>query len=127
MPSERTEVAAAEVNGRTYVVGGYSGERALEIYDPVADRWAQEAASPHPVHHAAAVGWQGKLYVFGGYVDGWQPSAKAYDPAQDRWRALPDLPTPRGSPFRGRDRRQDSISSAEWRRAAGRADAARSF
>lgn len=38
MPSSRTEVAVAEVNGRIYVVGGFGGERELEIYDPTADR-----------------------------------------------------------------------------------------
>jgi Kelch motif protein len=97
---ETTEIAAAEVDGRIYVVGGYSGDRVVEIYDPAADRWTQGAAFPHSVHHAAAVGWNGKLYLFGGYVDGWKPNAATYeyDPPQDRWRPLPDLPTPRGSP-----------------------------
>src|SRR6266508_5220700 len=74
MPSERTEVAAAEVSGRIYVVGGFGGERELEIYDPAADRWSRGRAFPHAVHHAAAVGLNGKLYVIGGYVGGWSPS-----------------------------------------------------
>ena len=38
MRSERTEIAAAEVNGGIYVGQLDSGERALEIYDPVPDR-----------------------------------------------------------------------------------------
>jgi hypothetical protein len=33
MPSARTEVAVAEVGGKIYVVGGFGGERELEIYD----------------------------------------------------------------------------------------------
>jgi len=33
MSSSRTEVAVAEVNGKIYVVGGFGGERELEIYD----------------------------------------------------------------------------------------------
>jgi hypothetical protein len=74
MPSSRTEVAVAEVGGRIYVVGGFGGERELEIYDPAAERWSRGAAIPRALHHAAAVGLQGKLYVVGGYVDGWTPT-----------------------------------------------------
>jgi Kelch motif len=83
MPSERTEVAAAEVGGRIFVVGGFGGQRELEIYDPGTDRWSRGATFPHAVHHAAAVGLNGKLYVVGGYVGGWSPSDAAfvYDPA----------------------------------------------
>src|SRR5262249_50758032 len=100
MPSERTEVAAAEVGGKIYVVGGFGGELQLEIYDPASDRWSRGGAFPHAVHHAAAVGLDGKLYVLGGYGDGWTPSEKAfvYRPATQAWRALCPLPTPRGPP-----------------------------
>src|SRR5262245_12930074 len=41
MPSSRTEVAVAEVGGKIYVVGGFGGERELEVYDPGADRWSR--------------------------------------------------------------------------------------
>src|SRR5215208_5710966 len=63
MPSSRTEVAVAELGGKIYVVGGFSGEREVEIYDPAADRWSRGAAFPHEVHYAAAVGLNGKLYL----------------------------------------------------------------
>ena len=46
MPSARTEVAVAEVGGKIYVVGGFGGERELEIYDPAADRWSRGAVHP---------------------------------------------------------------------------------
>src|SRR5262245_18358460 len=46
MPSARTEVAVAEVGGKIYVVGGFGGERELEIYDTAADRWSRGAAIP---------------------------------------------------------------------------------
>src|SRR5512133_2781985 len=70
MPSARTEIAVAEVGGKIYVVGGFRGERELEIYDPAADRWNRGAAIPRPLHHAAAVGLNGKLYVIGGFRRG---------------------------------------------------------
>jgi N-acetylneuraminic acid mutarotase len=71
-----------------------------QIYDPAKDAWSRGAPFPHGVHHAASAGLGGKLYVLGGYVNGWTPSAEAcvYDPATDQWQRLPDLPTPRGSP-----------------------------
>ena len=85
--------------GKIYVVGGFRGERELEIFDTASGRWSRGAIIPRAVHHAAAVGWQGKLYVLGGYVDGWTPTdaVHEYDPAADRWRALAPMPTPRGA------------------------------
>jgi hypothetical protein len=56
MPSARTEVAVAEVGGKIYVVGGFGGERELEIYGSAADRWSRGASIPRALHHAAAVG-----------------------------------------------------------------------
>src|SRR5262245_65181522 len=55
MPSSSTEVAVAEVGGKIYVVGGFGGERELEIYDPAADRWSRGASIPRALHPAAAV------------------------------------------------------------------------
>ena len=82
MPSARTEIAVAEVGGKIYVVGGFRGERELEIYDPAADRWSRGAAIPRALHHAGAVGLNGKLYVIGGFVEGWTPTDEVheYDP-----------------------------------------------
>ena len=74
MPSSRTEVAVAEAGGKIYVVGGFGGERELEMYDPGADRWSRGASIPRALHHAAAVGLQDKLYVVGGFVEGWTPT-----------------------------------------------------
>jgi len=99
MPSARTEVAVAEVGGRIYVVGGFRGERELEVYDPAADRWSRGASIPRPLHHAAAVGLKDRLYVVGGFVEGWTPTDDVleYDLSSDRWRRLAALPTVRGA------------------------------
>src|SRR5262245_22070154 len=61
MPSERSEVAVAAVEGRIYVVGGFDGQTELEVYDPTVDRWTRGAPFPRPLHHAAAVGLDGTL------------------------------------------------------------------
>src|SRR5438552_9974603 len=87
MPSARTEIAVAEASAKIYVVGGFRGERELEIYDPSGDRWSRGASIPRALHHAAAVGLNNKLYVIGGFVEGWTPTDEVheYDPASDRW------------------------------------------
>ena len=99
MPSERTEVAVAEVSDKIYVLGGFRGELELEIYDPAADRWSRGAVIPRALHHAAAVGLNNKIYLIGGYVDGWMPTDEVheYDPANNVWRARARMPTPRGA------------------------------
>jgi N-acetylneuraminic acid mutarotase len=79
MPSARTEVAVAEVGGKIYVVGGFGGERELEVYDPAADRWSRGASIPRALHHAAAVGLNDKLYVVGGFVEGWTPTDDVHE------------------------------------------------
>jgi hypothetical protein len=94
MPSSRTEIAVAEVDGKIYVVGGFRGERELEIYDPSTDRWSRGASIPRAVHHAGAAGLNGRLYVIGGFVEGWTPTDEVheYDPASGRWQRLAPCP-----------------------------------
>ena len=44
LPSSRTEVAAAEIGGKIYVIGGYGKNGDLvEAYDPRKDRWQRRA------------------------------------------------------------------------------------
>src|SRR5262249_61643386 len=99
MPAARSEIALAELDGRIYVTGSFTGERELEIYDARANRWSRGAPLPHSVHHPAAAALAGKIYAIGGYVSGWTPTADVfeYDPAADRLRAGATLPNPRGA------------------------------
>ena len=93
MPAARAEIAVAAIGGRIYAVGGVNAPGEVEIYDPAADKWSRGAAVPRPIHHPAAVGLDGKLYLIGGYVDGWSPTDEVheYDPVANRWRALAQL------------------------------------
>ncbi|HEX5608121.1 MAG TPA: kelch repeat-containing protein, partial [Candidatus Binatia bacterium] len=51
MPSARTEVAAVELGGKIYVIGGYEkGGNLIEEYDPGTDRWRGRAPLPKPLH-----------------------------------------------------------------------------
>jgi N-acetylneuraminic acid mutarotase len=104
MPSVRQEVAAAEAGGRIYVIGGFGESFAasdlVEAYDPGTDRWERRASLPVALHHAAAVGFDATVLVFGGYrgTVSWTPLASVfeYDPAADRWRERAPMPTARG-------------------------------
>jgi N-acetylneuraminic acid mutarotase len=101
IPTPRSEVAVAEVNGKIYVLGGFSsrGQAIHEEYDPATDRWRSRANMPKGLNHAGAVGLNGKLYMIGGYTEsgGAVADVYEYDPATDRWRTLAPMPTPRGA------------------------------
>ena len=85
MPGRLYGHAAAAMDGKVYVTGGYS-QNSVCVYDPQADAWTQLASmsTARWEHASAAVG--GKLYVFGGHSTGGRLStAEVYDPASDSW------------------------------------------
>jgi N-acetylneuraminic acid mutarotase len=109
LPEVNEEWDSAVVNGRLYLFGGNpvaaGGKQGAPPglvfeYDPAADRWTKKKTMPQPAHHNAVVGYNGKIYVFGGAVqrkpggptqypidNSWE-----YDPAADAWRALAPMP-----------------------------------
>jgi hypothetical protein len=101
IPTPRSEVAVAEVNGKIHVLGGFSAssQNVHEQYDPATDTWRSLAALPKGLNHAGAAGLNGKLYLIGGYAANGSAVADVYeyDPASDRWRVLASMPTPRGA------------------------------
>src|SRR3990170_8049403 len=60
MPIERTEVAAAALAGRIYVIGGFrmffvgGVTNAVQEYDPVGDLWRDRAPPPPALYPAPA-------------------------------------------------------------------------
>ncbi|HET9141557.1 Kelch repeat-containing protein, partial [Actinophytocola sp.] len=105
-PMARTEVAAASLGGRIWVLGGMpdSGKPAPEvmIYDPAGDRWSPGPALPQGLHHTAAAGDGSRLWVVGGYVEagsGHAPTAavRMIDSATGSWTDGPALPEPRAA------------------------------
>lgn len=102
LPAPRSEIAAAVLDGRLYVAGGFGVPRGVILgdflaYDPATERWTELARLPEPRHHAALTSLGGRLYLTGGGVDGFAPRANtwAYDPATDHWTALAPMPEPR--------------------------------
>jgi len=109
VPEANEEWDSAVLNGKLYLFGGNpvaaGGKQGAPPglvfeYDPAADRWTKKKNMPQPAHHNAVVGYNGKMYVFGGAVQR-KPggptqypidNAWEYDPAADAWRALAPMP-----------------------------------
>lgn len=114
MPTKRTKVVAAMLEGKIYVVGGFEKPNlgnmlnfaitpSVEMYDPATDQWASKAPLPVGLHHVGIGIVDGRLYVIGGYsksgLSVWNPVATvyAYDPATDKWIERAPMPTARGA------------------------------
>ena len=95
VPTERTEVAAAAVGRRIWVLGGYAPDGATlataEVYDTATDTWSRGPDLPVAVNHAMAATLDGVLYVAGGN-DGRGPSDQVARLDGDHWRRLAPLP-----------------------------------
>jgi non-specific serine/threonine protein kinase len=99
-PSERTEVAAAALGQRIWVLGGYAPDGAtlatVEVYDTTTDTWARGPDLPVAVNHAMAATLEGVLHVAGGN-DGDGPSTQVARLEGDGWRRLAPLPQGRSA------------------------------
>lgn len=91
--------AAAELEGRIYLFGGYTHDNqlvsAVEVYDPGVDRWTRVAPLPTPVDHLAAASLGGKVFAFGGrtiFLGAITTAVQRYDPEEDRWDEPAPLP-----------------------------------
>lgn len=109
IPQGAEEVYGIAAGGKMYVFGGLApGWKAMGMtfeYDPPTDRWTKKKDMPAYHHHVALAQLNGRIYMFGGFTlpekgrANWIPvdNAWEYDPVKDTWRALPPLPTARGS------------------------------
>lgn len=126
MPLPRNHAASATDGRRLYVFGGRGpgsggtntvadGFADVQIYDPATDRWSTsaDAGSGIPPLPQARGGMgkaaylDGEFYVLGGETKdgkgaksgGVYARVDIYDPVVRRWRAGPDMPTPRHGIF----------------------------
>lgn len=106
----RNSAAGASIDGKIYVVGGRvrggydTNLKALEVYDPKADKWQSLRPMPLATAGHAATVLDGKLYVFGGEIFGeggnWKTGSVfrdvwAYDPQTDNWVQFGEMPQSR--------------------------------
>ena len=118
MPTGTGDSGVAALDGKIYVEGGSTffphilpassdmgsgtwGSSVNYEYDPATDKWRQRAPMPIGLSHVGVVGFDHKLYVFGGFTSlihaNAQNAALVYDPATDGWQWLPPLSSRRGS------------------------------
>lgn len=101
-PEERAAAAATATTGGTvWIVGGRTRDglaTTMLALDLRTLRW-RVARGPRPREHLAATALGGRVYAIGGRLAGFDTNfaaVEAYDPRTNRWRRLPDLPSPRG-------------------------------
>jgi N-acetylneuraminic acid mutarotase len=98
MPTARTGLAAAAVNGQLYAIGGFRGGTnvaTVEVYDPGTGVWQTRSPMPTPRTALEAVTINGLIYVVGGYSNAPLGTVEVYNPATDTWTTLGSMPTAR--------------------------------
>jgi N-acetylneuraminic acid mutarotase len=102
MPAPRAAAGAAVTGGKLYVVGGVEGPGRLAqdafAFDFATGRWSV-IAGPRPREHLGAAALGGRVYAVAGRTAGFDTNldiVEAYEPAGDRWRAIPRVPGTRG-------------------------------
>ncbi|UCC43928.1 MAG: hypothetical protein JSU65_12575 [Candidatus Zixiibacteriota bacterium] len=105
MPSARQEIYPSALDGKIYVVGGYTSSLVVSntvyVYDPIARNWSTAANLPVARHHCATAVVDGILYAIGGYSNPNLPwiatnTVHAYDPGTDTWEVRASLDRARG-------------------------------
>lgn len=97
LPTPRHSPATNMVNGRIYVIGGYSITthsviNVAEVYDPTTDTWTTKTPPPLEVGSSASAVIDNKIYVLGQNTNAWRTSIQIYDPATDSWKIKATTP-----------------------------------
>ncbi|HVT39257.1 MAG TPA: hypothetical protein VHE78_09445 [Gemmatimonadaceae bacterium] len=101
MPTARTALRMAALNGILYAVGGFNantpqGLATVEAYDPSANTWTTKASMPTLRASMALAVVDGTLYAIGGGCGaGFCSTVVAYDPSSDTWSTKSPIPLPR--------------------------------
>lgn len=96
MPTARRHAAAAALDGRVYVLGGWCAPAGgcgsagknlatVESYDPATDAWRAEPPLPTARRSLQAVALGGRLFAIGGAADGAElPTVESFCPREVR-------------------------------------------
>jgi N-acetylneuraminic acid mutarotase len=108
LPTARTHMGAVTLNGKIYAIGGQknqdqaeSPQSAVEVYDPVADKWTTAAALPFGRSHinSATIVVSGRIFTLGGETTYQNAinNVTAYDPDNNTWTNVTPLPVSHAS------------------------------
>jgi N-acetylneuraminic acid mutarotase len=101
MPTARTGLTAAVVNGKIFACGGYQTVPSpaylttVEEYDPAADRWMTGASMPVARAGLASDTVGGRIYAIGGdnpYSTA-LTTVDVYDPVAGSWQSKTAMPS----------------------------------
>jgi hypothetical protein len=103
LPTPRHAPATNMVDGKIYVIGGYSIEthsslNVFEVYDPETDTWTTKTPPPLEVLGSTSAVVDNKIFILGKelldpvrYLAGYR--VQVYDPAADSWSIRSSAPT----------------------------------
>ena len=96
MPTPRSGLGVAVVNGKIYAIGGDGGSSVTEEYDPITDTWTAKKSMPTGRGRFGVAVYQNKIYIMGGATaSGFTAANEVYDPLTDTWEGK--TPIPKGS------------------------------
>ncbi|MCK4330521.1 T9SS type A sorting domain-containing protein [candidate division WOR-3 bacterium] len=98
MPTATEGAAVGVVDGKIYVIGGYSGTSFLNTvqeYDQGTDSWTTKAPMPTAGAFITGAVVDGKIYVIGGYNGSCLNTVQEYDPEADSWTTKAPMQTAR--------------------------------
>jgi N-acetylneuraminic acid mutarotase len=88
VPLARQEISAAALNGKIYVIAGFTGSGTstndVQVYNPATNSWSSAGPLPIMTNHNAAAVTAGRLYAFGGTSN----RTFVYNPEQNVWSDL---------------------------------------
>jgi hypothetical protein len=95
MPLPASELATAVLGTQIYVAGSYVGLRYFQRFDTATSQWTTLPELPGGRDHAEAIGYDGKIWLFGGVTfagpDATSP-AFVFDVAANTWQPVPQAP-----------------------------------
>ena len=93
MPTSRSGLGVAVVNGRIYAIGGDGGSNVTEEYNPITGTWTVKKPMPTGRSRFGISVYENKIYVIGGATtDGFAAANEVYDPLTDTWETKTPLP-----------------------------------
>lgn len=112
LPNARNHLAATELNGKIYAIGGQdvwneqTGAKSnVDVFDPITNTWTAAAPLPIPRSHTSASTFSlnGKIYVIGGATNNLATlrDVTVYNPAANAWSTFRELTAPRLTPVAG--------------------------
>lgn len=102
MTTSRYSCGSAEVDGKLYVIGGYTSANictgTVEVYDPATNQWSVRAAMPTARAEFGIAVVNNMIYVIGGNDNvGPLNVVEMYNPATNTWTWKPSMPTTRSN------------------------------